>query len=354
MVVHGNSNMKTIRRKAIFTCLIIGCIMTYAVWIAQVAGVINITGYRTAVEVEQATHDFGKVKAGSKVSHTFVLKNKSGDTINIKKLVSSCACAAAVLSEKQLEPNQETQIEIVLRTAGYMGELKKKCIVLFEQEDLIPVMLEVVADIYSPTANFSVNRLYFEKIVAGTEAVKTISIIEKEYLDERLIIEDVKPSSDIIRINYDNVAGKIRCIVDSNAPIGMFEEKIVVIMNGPDGISNIEIPVAGRIVPAYGVNPERIFLGHFNKSQKRPIKKVLTITNLKDEIPSDLQPVVENENIRMKVESRDKKSLVCSVEFDTLAESGFFKGELIIKANSNSINGNEILRIPYSGFCVNK
>lgn len=92
--------------------------MVYAVWGVLVTDIINLTEHRMVVEVDQAKFDFGKVVAGSETRHTFVLRNTGTDTIKIRKLLSSCSCTSTVLSDKQIAPKKEAQIEVTLSTSG--------------------------------------------------------------------------------------------------------------------------------------------------------------------------------------------------------------------------------------------
>lgn len=352
MMTKGKDAVKDKRKKVVLMCLGLACIIVYAIWAAQVAGIIHLGAHRIVTEVEQPVFDFGEVAVGSTRSHTFVLRNTGRDTINIKKLVSECACTATILSNKEILPKQEVQIEIRLKTTGYFGKLQKKCLVLFEQENVMPVKLEVVADIYSPTANLSTNRVHFDKVVAGSKAMKIVTVIEKEHLDERLTIESVKSSSNLIKVDYDDSKGEIRCVLDSNAPIGFFDEKIFVTMIGPKGVSNVEIPVAGRVVYPYELNPERIFLGSLRKIPEQQVKRIVTITNLKGGIPTDFDPTVDDENVSLKVKSRDDNRVVCSLEFNLPPKSGFFEGEFLINTNSRDAGSIEALCVPYSGYCI--
>lgn len=351
MEAAGKKGAETRRQRVALMCLGLACLIVYAVWGAQVAGILHLGGPRTSAEVDRPTFDFGKVTAGSSASHTFAIRNTGKVAITIKKLVSECACTGAVLSQKEIAPRQEAQVQIVLQTAGYLGELERKCWVLFEQEDVRPVTLAVLADIYCPTANFSANRVYFGEVVAGSAATKTVTIMQKEHLDERLTIEGVESSSDAITVDYDNSQGEIRCALDSHAPIGFFDEKIVVRMSGPQGTSNVEIAVAGRVVRRYKLNPERIFLGCF-KTSEQPIEKAITITCLKGTIPPDFHPSVDDEKVSLVVNSRNEKSVVCSLAFNAAVQSGFFKGELQINTSASHAGGMETLRVPYAGCCV--
>lgn len=341
-----------VRRRAVLVCMGVACIMVYALWAAQVGGVIRLRAPKRAVRADEAKVDFGRVAAGSEVGHIFVLRNTSSKTVTIKKLVPSCTCTAAVLSEKRISPEGETHVEVILRTAGYMGKMNKRCQVLFEQQDVMPVALEVAAQIYSPTACFSVNRVYFDKVAAGTEVTKTISILNTEHLHEKFAVKDVKASSDLIAVVFDRCANRFTCTLNPKAPIGLVDEKIIVTMSGPDGISNVEIPVAGRVVETYEVSPPTIFLGRLKPAAEEPVEVSVTISSLKGALPDSFNPTLANGNGKLSVKSRDDKRIVCSVVLTPPAAPGFFRGEVLIDTKAADVDDAHVLRIPYSGYCA--
>ena len=69
--------------------------------------------------------DFGKVKEGEVVKHTFVLKNKSQKTLTIKELNTSCGCTVSKVKKKTLLSGESTLIEVELNTKGYSGPMQQ-------------------------------------------------------------------------------------------------------------------------------------------------------------------------------------------------------------------------------------
>ncbi len=65
--------------------------------------------------------DFGKVRQGEVLRHTFTLRNDSSKVLNIKDINTSCGCTASKISKKKLAPKESTTIEVVFNTKGYSG-----------------------------------------------------------------------------------------------------------------------------------------------------------------------------------------------------------------------------------------
>ncbi len=69
--------------------------------------------------------DFGNVKQGEILKHTFNLKNSSPKTLNIKNVNTSCGCTVSEVKKKILLPGEETTIEVQFNTKDYSGEVKQ-------------------------------------------------------------------------------------------------------------------------------------------------------------------------------------------------------------------------------------
>ena len=69
--------------------------------------------------------DFGQVKQGEVLSHTFTLKNDSLKTLNIKEVTTSCGCTSSVIKKKTLLSQEGTSIEVKFNTKGYSGPTKQ-------------------------------------------------------------------------------------------------------------------------------------------------------------------------------------------------------------------------------------
>lgn len=69
--------------------------------------------------------DFGKVKEGSILKHTFILKNESKNTLSIKKLQTSCGCTGSTFSTDKILPGKASEIEVTFDTKGYKDKVRQ-------------------------------------------------------------------------------------------------------------------------------------------------------------------------------------------------------------------------------------
>jgi hypothetical protein len=96
----------------------------------------------------ETQHNFGKVKEGDIVSHTFQLINKGSELLEIKDIKSSCGCAATLLSNPSIKPNEAATLKVDLDTKNRVGKLSRT-ITLYsndaEQENkIITIFAEVI------------------------------------------------------------------------------------------------------------------------------------------------------------------------------------------------------------------
>jgi hypothetical protein len=79
---------------------------------------------------EGKSFDFGDVKEGQKVSHTFTYKNTGNDTLRIDNIVSSCGCTVVNSYQKTVAPGKSSSITIDFNSAGKMGVVNKTITIL--------------------------------------------------------------------------------------------------------------------------------------------------------------------------------------------------------------------------------
>lgn len=71
------------------------------------------------------TWDFGQVKEGSILKHTFILKNESESPLLINKLQTSCGCTASVASNYEIPAGKTSKIQVTFNTKGYLGKVSQ-------------------------------------------------------------------------------------------------------------------------------------------------------------------------------------------------------------------------------------
>lgn len=70
--------------------------------------------------VDGLEHNFGKVKEGEEVSHTFKIKNEGDAELIIHNVSPACGCTASDFPRK-LAPGEEGKITLAVKTAGMKG-----------------------------------------------------------------------------------------------------------------------------------------------------------------------------------------------------------------------------------------
>lgn len=69
--------------------------------------------------------DFGTVKHGKKVSHTFMVRNTGVKPLRIKDTFTSCGCTASKATKELLLPAEEAGIEVTFDSAEYHGLVRQ-------------------------------------------------------------------------------------------------------------------------------------------------------------------------------------------------------------------------------------
>lgn len=91
--------------------------------------------------------DFGRRQEGEILKHTFVLRNDSDRTLNIKDINTSCGCTVSEVKSKVIAPKESTTIDIKFNTKGYSGAIKQYVYVHTDTPDNPVIRFTVSAQI---------------------------------------------------------------------------------------------------------------------------------------------------------------------------------------------------------------
>ncbi|HEY6401094.1 MAG TPA: DUF1573 domain-containing protein [Blastocatellia bacterium] len=76
------------------------------------------------IALAEREYDFGKVKMGEQLSHTFKIKNEGPAELIIHNVSPACGCTASEFPKK-LAPGEEGKITLSVRTAGMNGKIDR-------------------------------------------------------------------------------------------------------------------------------------------------------------------------------------------------------------------------------------
>jgi len=84
----------------------------------------------TLITFTETNHDFGKVTAGEKVSHTFMFKNSGDKPLVVSQVQPSCGCTVPQWSNDPIAPGKEGSIQVVFNSEGKHGMQHKSVTVV--------------------------------------------------------------------------------------------------------------------------------------------------------------------------------------------------------------------------------
>lgn len=80
----------------------------------------------TRIEVAKKSWDFGEVREGEEVCHTFRYRNTGSHGLLIKGADAGCACTTVAYGKEPVAPGKEGKIEIVFNSKGRFGKQYKE------------------------------------------------------------------------------------------------------------------------------------------------------------------------------------------------------------------------------------
>lgn len=96
-----------------------------------------IDGPAAAIEYVEKEHDFGTVKEGTVVEHTFKFKNTGDVPLIIQNAVASCGCTVPSKPKDPIAPGQVGEIKVRFDTATRPGNQNKTVTVTANTEPAI-------------------------------------------------------------------------------------------------------------------------------------------------------------------------------------------------------------------------
>ncbi|MFQ3676025.1 MAG: DUF1573 domain-containing protein [Endomicrobiia bacterium] len=100
----------------------------------------NINGVTTSIEFVKTHHNFGKIKAGEKLSYTYIFKNIGKNPLLLKNVVASCGCTVPHWDKHPISPGEKGKIEVIFDSSGRKGKQHKSITVT---ANTVPSVMEL-------------------------------------------------------------------------------------------------------------------------------------------------------------------------------------------------------------------
>lgn len=201
--------------------------------------------------LQQKEFDFGDIKQGEVVSHTFVLSNNGGDLLKITNVQASCGCTAAAPEKNELGPGESTNLTVKFNSAGRLGK-QTKTVKIFSNDPQSPEMMVTIrCNILKPTDASAGNPVIyltetqhdFGKVNEGDKVNYTFKFVNKG--SSNLVIKDVKTSCGCTAalLSQDNIApgqeGTLKVELDTKNRSGKMSRTVTINSNDPNDPAKI-------------------------------------------------------------------------------------------------------------------
>lgn len=110
-------------------------------------------GPTTTMEFNETEFDFGKVKAGEKVTHVYKMKNTGKEPLIISSAKGSCGCTVPKYPTNPIPPGESADITVEFDSKGKSGPQNKKVTITANtnpQQTFIYIKGEVIGDPNQP------------------------------------------------------------------------------------------------------------------------------------------------------------------------------------------------------------
>lgn len=100
------------------------------------------------IEFESTSHNFGEVKEGTVVKHTFKFKNTGKVPLTIKEANASCGCTVPSYTEAPVAPGDEGEITLKFNSDGRPGDAEKSVTIIantYPQTSKVSIKGKVIA-----------------------------------------------------------------------------------------------------------------------------------------------------------------------------------------------------------------
>jgi glutathione peroxidase len=121
------------------------------------------------IALEEREYDFGKIKEGDQISHTFKIKNEGAAELVIHNVSPACGCTASDFPKK-LAPGEEGKITLSVRTTGMTGRNDRYADIISNDSTQMGLKLWLHMDVSRGDSN-------------GANSVGANSMAEKSVLD---------------------------------------------------------------------------------------------------------------------------------------------------------------------------
>lgn len=209
------------------------------------------------IRSNKSSFDFGVVREGERVRHTFLLVNESDRPLRISRVIPGCGCMSVAQTRGPIPPSGSLPLEVVFVTDGFSGPISSSIRVFVEDPEKPYLDITLRGEV-RPYFAVVPDRVLFADVVQfrGSEVQQ---VVVKKAPGQQVTVRSLSPAV-TAEVKGDG-GGELRLEVRiaPNAPVGELRERIVLRESGKGGRA-FSIPVFAVVKSALQVSRSTIVL----------------------------------------------------------------------------------------------
>ncbi|HMS15986.1 MAG TPA: DUF1573 domain-containing protein [Planctomycetota bacterium] len=291
------------------------------------------------IVVPEEVWDLGRVPQNQEYKHKFRVQNAGTSALEIKQVIPSCQCAAAMPERNRLESGEETTIEVTLKTLTFSGVVHKTVTVQSNDPARPQYQLQVRAEVMPPL--FVTPPTLEMGTFSKAEASRKVSFRVVVSPGASVNLKGVSSTSPLLTVEpegswTDNADGSRSMAYiaqfKSGAPVGLLRESVWIDTDLPTK-PRVDIVAVGSVEGEVTVSPATLNLGRVKAGDAITTSFVVSKSGESDlRIESVMaNPAGVFEAAFKELEKGRKYEVTLKIGAD--AKRGFQKGTVSIKTN---------------------
>jgi hypothetical protein len=253
--------------------------LVFAAWVATAPSPAHAQqNWYDTIFPNGRSYDFGTVARGSKVRHSFLLRNSTNYDIHIAHWRAKCGCTDVKVGARDIPPGTQTTVEATLDTTKFEGYKASGLVLVLDRPQFIELDLNLTSFIRGDVT-LTPGYVDFQVVQRGSKPSVTLNLV------------CYRPGWEIVKVHTvsDKVKAEVRKLVqtpgaaaqyqivatlDPDAPTGHFRDEITLLTNDPSSPS-IPISVTAAIQAGVSVAPSVINLGRLKPGEE--VKKSILV-----------------------------------------------------------------------------
>ena len=227
----------------------------------SIPGAVVTGGGGPRIQFATPIYDFGRVKSGEVVKHTYVFTNAGGAMLQVSNVQVSCGCTTAGEWSRQVEPGKTGNIPIQFNSASFNGQVGKAITVTCNDTNQPAVVLQMKGTIWKPvdiTPQFAVLNVTAESASTST----TVRILNNEEAPLTLSAPASSNPAFAVELRTNQPGKEFQLIIKTVPPLPPGNAQGQVSMKtSSTNMPVINVSVWANVQPVITVMPPQIGLG---------------------------------------------------------------------------------------------